>query len=129
MIHKAKNQKGAALPLLVWILIGAAAVMLVLVAIPVIQGIDEQRAIEQDKGHEQTCWDSALMSWVANGNFEAVYDYEGKRFVKMTEHPYLVPAYGSTKEHQNCVILVKSNGMGDITMTWIDRDTLRKRYR
>lgn len=115
--------------LIVWILGAAVIAMALLIIIPVILDVDGSRAKAEDAGHEQTALDSAKLEWVAGGKFEAVYDFHEKKFVGLNEHPYQVQPYGSTKEHEDCVILVRSDGQGSITLTWISRDLLRERYR
>lgn len=126
-MHRIKDKKGAAL--LIWILTFAVIAMALLIVIPIILDVDGSRAEAEDKAHEQTCWDSALMENISGQKFDAVYDYHEKKFVGLNEHPYKVKAYGSTKDHQDCVILVHSEGFGDIHMTWISRKVLRERYR
>ena len=127
MIRRIKNKKGTAL--LVWILGAAVLAMALLIIIPVILDVDGSRARQEDLAHEQTAWDSALMQYVAGGNFEAVYDYHNKKFVALTEHPYQVQPYGEMKEHEDCVILVRGEGMDSIKLTWISRKLLKERYR
>lgn len=127
MRQKIGDKKGVAL--IIWILLIAVVAMALLIIIPLILDVDGSRAKAQDEAHEQTCWDSALMEFVAGQEFDAVYDYHEKKFVSLTEHPYQVKAYGNMKEHQDCVILVHCDGFGSIQMTWISRQTLRERYR
>ena len=127
MVHRLRENKGAAL--IIWILVIAVVVMALIIIIPIVLDVDGSRARSQDEAHEQTAWDSALMENVASGKFDAVYDYYGKKFVGLNEHPYQVEAYGNMKEHEDCVILVHSEGFGDIQLTWISRKTLRERYR
>lgn len=127
MIRRVNEKRGAAV--IIWILVIAVVAMALLIIIPVIVDVDGSRAKAQDEAHEQVCWDSALMENIGVTNFDAVYDYYEKRFVKLTEHPYKVKPYGNTKEHQDCVIMVHCNGTGNIEMSWISRSTLRARYR
>lgn len=127
MIRKVRDQKGTAL--IIWILLAAVLVMVVLIMIPVIGQIGESGAAKEDEAHEQTCLDSVYMEWPGGGYYDVVYDYEQKRFVGLTEHPYQVQPYGSTKAHQDCVILVHGEGASPPTLTWISRTALRERYR
>lgn len=126
MKKKLTDRKGAAL--LIWILLVAVVVMVLIIVIPLLFDVDEDRAAAEDASHEQTCYDSAIMEGIGGG-FEGVYDYFNKTFVGLDEHPYKVQAYGTTKAHQDCVILVKCKDFGDIQMSWISRQTLRERYR
>ena len=127
MISKVKGKKGAAL--LIWILVIAVVAMALLIIIPMITDVDGARAKAQDEAHEQTARDSALLEWPSGQAFDAVYDYHEKKFVGLTEHPYQVKPYGSMKEHEDCVILVQSDGQGSVRLSWISRDLLRQRYR
>lgn len=127
MMHKIKNNKGAAL--IIWILVIAIIAMIVIIVMPLILDVDGSRAKAEDEAHEQSCLDSAYLEFVAGSSFDAVYDYYEKRFVGLNEHPYQVQAYGSTKDHQDCVLMVHCNGDGNIQLTWISRQVLRERYR
>ena len=127
MMHRIRDNKGAAL--IIWILVIAILAMVLIIVIPLILDADGSRAKALDESHEQSCRDSAYLEFAAGTKFDAVYDYYGKRFVGLNEHPYQVQAYGNTKDHEDCVIMVHCDAGGDIQLTWISRKVLRDRYR
>ena len=128
MLQKISNRKGTSL--IIWILVIAVIVMALIIIVPMVFDVDGGRAKAEDEGHEQTCRDSARLEGIFGRQFDAVYDYKGKKFVGLNEHPYKVEPYGSMKEHEDCVILVHCDaGATDIQLSWISRTTLRERYR
>lgn len=126
-MRRLNDKKGAAV--LIWILAAVTLAMALLIVIPIILDVDGSRAKAQDEAHERTARDSAMLERVVGNGFEAVYDYHEKKFVALTDHPYKVEPYGCMKEHEDCVILVKADGQGSVSTTWISRSLLRERYR
>lgn len=128
MLKKLRDNKGVSA--IVWILLVAIIAMGILIAFPDILDFGNSGAEALDRSHEASCIDSAKLEGYAGAAFDGVYDFQGKRFVRLNEHPYQVEAYGNMKEHEDCVILVHSDGSGEagIQLSWISRTTLKERY-
>ena len=127
MLRKLKDNKGVSV--IVWLLLVGIVVMAILIAFPDITDFGGKAAEAQDKAHETTCMDSAKLEGLMGSAFDGVYDAIGKKFVKLTEHPYKVQPYGMMKEHEDCVILVHCDGgSAEPQLSWISITTLKERY-
>ncbi len=116
--EKVLNRRGISRAVVLLTIIALA--LIIAIAVPIVRSKTQNVAGDMDDLYVRTATDDAQLRWMLdNRSFTAIYDSENKQFVDIATGMKQVPPYGTAKEHEGMVILVKVDESGNITTKWI----------